>query len=495
MPDLGRAGSRRLSGVIHVVSRPRVIEPVFSGLAVTYAIADLYLSGHSIKPGWLFDVEFVSGAEHAPRASLPGRSLPRGLVHSEPAPSAAGWRIRTLATRAVGSIGQHLNYDVIVIGAGATGMMCAIEAGRRGRSVLILERNDQVGRKILISGGGRCNFTNINAEPENYFSQNPDFCRSALASYPPAQFISLVEQHGIPYHEKKLGQLFCDGSSREIVTMLEAECVAAGAEIRVSCEVSFVAQSDGFCLETNLGAFESQSLVVASGGISIPQIGATSFGYKVAQQFGLKRVTLRPGLVPLTWSDQDQVLFESLNGVALEATVSCGNSSFTENILFTQRGLSGPAILQISNAWREGEAIMLDLFPRISMPEILAAWHDQPRQLSAVLSDYAPRRFVQAWCEAYTPSQPLNRYSRRQIDEIAQRLHAWELRPAGTAGFGKAEVTLGGVDTNGLKSKTMEARRVPGLFFIGEVVDVTGWLGGYNFQWAWASGFAAGQVA
>ena len=388
-----------------------------------------------------------------------------------------------------------MKYDVIVLGAGAAGLMCAIEAGRRGRSVLVLERNDEAGRKILISGGGRCNFTNIYAGPENYFSQNPDFCRSALAAYPPSQFIALVDEHHIPYHEKKLGQLFCDGSAREIVAMLEAECEAGGVQIRLSCEVSSVAHTDNFRIETNVGAFESQSLVVATGGLSIPQIGATGFGYKVAEQFAIKRVALRPGLVPLTFSQDERALFESLSGVAIEATVSCGSSSFTENVLFTHRGLSGPAILQISNAWREGEAIIVDLFPRVSMREVLADAHDQPRELSTVLSEHAPRRFVQAWCAAYAPSQPMNRYSSRQLVEIAQRLNAWEVRPAGTAGFGKAEVTLGGVDTNGLQSKTMEARRVPGLFFIGEVVDVTGWLGGYNFQWAWASGFAAGQVA
>ena len=388
-----------------------------------------------------------------------------------------------------------MNYDTIILGAGAAGLMCAIEAGRRGRTVLVLERNDEVGRKILISGGGRCNFTNAYAGPEHFFSQNPDFCRSALAAYPPSKFIALVERHNIRYHEKKLGQLFCDGSSGEIVGLLEAECAAAGVQIRLGCEVQSVAQSANFRLETNFGAFESASLVVATGGLSIPQIGATGFGYKVAEQFAIKRVALRPGLVPLTFAKDEQARFESLSGVAIEATVSRGSSSFTENVLFTHRGLSGPAILQISNAWREGEAITVDLFPRVDMREVLAGAHGQPRELSTVLSDYAPRRFVQTWCAAYAPSQPMSRYSHRQLDEIAQHLHAWELRPAGTAGFGKAEVTLGGVDTKGLQSKTMEARRVPGLYFVGEVVDVTGWLGGYNFQWAWASGFAAGQVA
>jgi len=388
-----------------------------------------------------------------------------------------------------------VNYDVIVLGGGAAGLMCAIEAVRRGRSVLVLERNDQVGRKILISGGGRCNFTNIYAEPHHFFSENPHFCRSALAAYTPSQFIALVEQHGIAYHEKKLGQLFCDGSAREVVAMLESECAASNVEVRLSCEVSAVSKPALFHLETNLGVFQSESLVVATGGLSIPQIGATGFGYVVAEKFGLKRVARRPGLVPLTFSRDEQQLFESLSGVAIEATVSCGSSSFTENVLFTHRGLSGPAILQISSAWREGEAFTVDLFPRVSMLEILTALHDQPRELVSVLGDHAPRRFVQAWRAASAPSQPMNRYSVRQIEAIARRLHAWELRPTGTAGFGKAEVTVGGVDTNDLQSKTMEARGVPGLYFIGEVVDVTGWLGGYNFQWAWASGFSAGQVA
>ncbi|MEO6924455.1 MAG: NAD(P)/FAD-dependent oxidoreductase [Bryocella sp.] len=388
-----------------------------------------------------------------------------------------------------------MNYDVVVLGGGAAGLMAAMEAGRRGRSVVVLERNEQVGRKILISGGGRCNFTNIYAEPENYFSQNPHFCRSALAAYSPGQFIALVEQHNIPYHEKKLGQLFCDGSAREIVQMLEEECAAAGVEIWLGCEIASVERAGHYRLETNFGRFETESLVVATGGLSIPQIGATAFGYKVAEQFGIKRVALRPGLVPLTFPEGEREWFEALSGVAVEATVSCGGSSFTENMLFTHRGLSGPAILQISNAWREGETIAVDLFPRVSMQEVLGAAQDQPKDLAAVLSEHAPRRFVQAWCAAFAPSRPMNRYNSREIDVIAQRLHAWELRPVGTAGFGKAEVTLGGVDTSALQSKTMEARAVPGLYFVGEVVDVTGWLGGYNFQWAWASGFAAGQVA
>ncbi len=385
------------------------------------------------------------------------------------------------------------NYDVIIIGGGAAGLMCAMEAGRRGRSVLLLERNDQLGKKILISGGGRCNFTNINAGPDNYFSQNPDFCRPALAAYTPAHFIALVEQHKIPYHEKKLGQLFCDTTSRSILDMLERECKAAGVEIRLSCDVRSVARPSDFDLETNAGTFTATSLVIATGGLSIPQLGATAFGYKIAKQFGIKRVALRPGLVPLTFSKEQLQFFQALSGVSLEATVRCGENAFTENILFTHRGLSGPAVLQVSSCWSEGEPILVDLFPHVSMAKVLAAARGQARELVTVLSAYAPKRFVQAWCAAYAPSRPMQRYTQRELDDIAQRLHAWELRPAGTAGYGKAEVTIGGIDTRELQPETMESRRVPGLFFIGEVLDVTGWLGGYNFQWAWASGHAAGQ--
>lgn len=382
-----------------------------------------------------------------------------------------------------------------MVGAGAAGLMCAIEAGRRGRSVVLLEHNEAIGKKILISGGGRCNFTNVYTSPENYFSQNPDFCRSALAAYGPEQFIEMVERHGIAYHEKKLGQLFCDGSSREIVAMLQAECDTAGVEIRLNCSVSSVTRNVGLALETNLGPLQGNSLVIATGGLSIPQLGASGFGYDVAKQFGLKRVDVRPGLVPLTFSGAEKAFFERLSGVSVEARVSCGPESFTENVLFTHRGLSGPAILQISSCWPAGKPITVDLAPRMAMLDVLIAARGQNRELATVLSDYLPKRFAQAWCAAFATAKPLDRYSAVELEQIAARLQAWELRPAGTAGFGKAEVTVGGVDTNELRSKTMESRTVPGLFFVGEVVDVTGWLGGYNFQWAWASGFAAGQVA
>ncbi|MGK2965679.1 MAG: NAD(P)/FAD-dependent oxidoreductase, partial [Tepidiformaceae bacterium] len=379
-------------------------------------------------------------------------------------------------------------------GGGAAGLMCALEAGRRGRSVLVLERNDELGRKILISGGGRCNFTNVNAGPENYFSQNPHFARSVLARYPAARFIEMVEAHGIAYHEKKLGQLFCDGSASQIVDMLADECVDAGVEIMVGCDVVDVTRRDGFVVATGTRTFVGESLVIASGGLSIPKIGATGFGYRVAEQFGLRRVAVRPGLVPLTFSREEHLFFERLSGVAVEATVSCEGISFTENVLFTHRGLSGPAILQVSSAWREGRPIFVDLLPRESALEVLDAARDDARELVTVLGEHLPKRFAQAWCAAYAPSRQMRRYSTTEIEAIAQRLERWELVPAGTAGYAKAEVTLGGVDTDELRS-TMESRKVPGLYFIGEVVDVTGWLGGYNFQWAWASGYVAGQNA
>jgi predicted Rossmann fold flavoprotein len=385
--------------------------------------------------------------------------------------------------------------DVVVIGGGAAGLMCAIEAGQRGRSVALIEHNEAIGKKILISGGGRCNFTNLYASPEHYYSQNPNFCRSALTSYGPDRFIELVERHGIPYHEKKLGQLFCDGSAREIVDMLQRECDAAGVKIRVNCEVRTVTRHNQFEVSTDSGVLSGESLVVATGGLSIPPLGASGFGYDIARQFGLRQVAVRPGLVPLTFSGPDKAFCESLSGVSIEAAVSCAGHAFTENVLFTHRGLSGPAILQISSVWPAGKPITVDLAPRTSMLEVLMAARGHGKELVSVLSEHLPRRFAQAWCAAFAASRQIDRFSDRELEDLAAKLHAWQLRPAGTAGYSKAEVTVGGVDTRDLNSKTMEARTVPGLFFIGEVVDVTGWLGGYNFQWAWASGFAAGQVA
>ena len=386
-----------------------------------------------------------------------------------------------------------MKYDVIVIGGGAAGLMCAIEAGKRGRSVAVLEHNERLGMKILISGGGRCNFTNLHVGPENYLSANPHFCKSALARYPPADFLALVERHGIAWHEKKLGQLFCDTSSREIVAMLQRECDAARVRILLNCVAREVRKPRLYELVTNQGTLTAEALVVATGGLSFPKMGVTDFGYRLARQFGLKLVEPRPGLVPLTFSEADQQFFADLSGVSIDTAVRWNGHAFRENLLFTHRGLSGPAILQISNYCRDGDAITVDLLPQQSAFEFLTAVRNQARELATVLSERLPRRFVQSWCARFVPSQAMNRYSNRQLEDIARRLHNWELCPAGTEGYAKAEVTVGGVDTSGLSSKNMEAHAVPGLSFIGEVVDVTGWLGGYNFQWAWASGFAAGQ--
>ncbi len=383
-----------------------------------------------------------------------------------------------------------LDYDVIILGGGAAGLLAAITAGRRGRRVLLLEGNSRVGRKIEISGGGRCNFTNLGAAPENYLSQNPDFCRSALARFTPWDFLALVERHGIAYHEKTLGQQFCDGSAREIVAMLLAECAAARVEVRCGVRVLGVEKGDRFRVRTEPGAFTGASLIVATGGLSLPKLGATDFGYRLAQQFGLPIIPLRAGLVPFTgsgWSD--------LAGVALPIAAKCAGARFREAMLFTHRGLSGPAILQISNYWQPGQPLALDLLPDAQAAEILqAAKHDR-RAFVPTLSAYWPRRFAEAWAGREAPARPLAHWKDSEIAAHAAHIHAWPFQPSGTEGYATAEVTLGGVDTRALSSKTMEARTVPGLFFVGEVVDVTGWLGGYNFQWAWASGHAAGSVA
>lgn len=396
-----------------------------------------------------------------------------------------------------------LNRDVIVIGGGAAGLFCAIQAGKRGRKVLVLEHCETIGKKIGISGGGRCNFTNIYTNPDNFTSANPHFCKSALARYTPADFVSFVEKHGIAYHEKKLGQLFCDGSSQQIIDLLLWECEAAGVEIRCGCQVLNVekdakAGSGSFGVATNQGALRSSSLVIATGGLSIAPLGATDFGYRIARQFGLNIEEPRPGLVPLTLTSQMLKQLAKLSGVSLEARVSCvGKNSkvpeFRENILITHRGLSGPAILQISNYWKRGTPISINLLPEDDVHEMLRSNQSSEVELANLLSRVLPKRFAQAWCELYAVSKPLKQYQAAELNDIAQKVHHMQVTPSGTEGFKKAEVTAGGVSTTELSSQTMEAKHVPGLYFIGEVVDVTGQLGGYNFQWAWASGYAAGQ--
>ncbi len=387
-----------------------------------------------------------------------------------------------------------LKWDVIVIGAGAAGLFCAIEAGKHGRRVLVLEHSDRVGKKIAISGGGRCNFTNVFTNPDNFLSANPHFCKSALARYTPTDFVSLVEKHGIAWHEKKLGQLFCDGSSQQIIDLLLRECQTAGVEIRCKCQVLKVNKNDWFGVSTNQGDFESSSLVIATGGLSIAPLGATDFGYRMARQFELRIEEPRPGLVPFTLTSRMLEQLTKLSGVSLDAVVRCDGQDFRENILFTHRGLSGPAILQISSYWKPGTPISIDLLPDQDALGMLTQSQSSAIELVNLLAQHWPRRFAEVWCQLFAATKPLKQYNNPELNDIAARLHDMRITPAGTEGFKKAEVTAGGVSTTELSSQTMEAKRVPGLYFIGEVVDVTGQLGGYNFQWAWASGFAAGQV-
>lgn len=389
------------------------------------------------------------------------------------------------------------SYDVVVIGAGAAGMMCAIEAGKRGRSVLVLDRAAKPGEKIRISGGGRCNFTNIHTSPKNFLSGNPHFCISALSRYTQRDFIALVERHGIAYHEKTLGQLFCDGSARQIIDMLVSEMQDRGAELAVSTEVRDVSRTvEGFTLSLSSGTVACQSLVVACGGKSIPKMGATGFGYELATQFGLAVVETRPALVPLTFDARTLERLAPLAGNAVDAEVGCGKTRFSEAMLFTHRGLSGPSILQISSYWREGDEIRIAMLPGRDVAELLrTARRVNGRQaVQTVLANHLPKRLAQAVAERSGIDGNLADLTDLQMKTVEAAVNDWRIKPAGSEGYRTAEVTLGGVDTNGLDQKTMQAKSVPGLFFIGEVVDVTGWLGGYNFQWAWSSGWVAGQV-
>ena len=386
------------------------------------------------------------------------------------------------------------HHDVIVIGGGGAGMFCAFTAANRGKSVLLLEHNESVGKKIGISGGGRCNFTNIHATAANYISGNPDFCKSALARYSPWDFITLGERHGIPYHEKKLGQQFCDESSRRIITMLETECREAGARILCNCRVEDVAKNDRFNVLTSLGTFTADAVVVATGGLSFAKLGATDIGHRIARKFGIGVTALRPGLVPLTFMPGEQSFFEPLAGVSLPVRVNHAGKSFEEAMLFTHRGVSGPAILQISSYWREGETLSFDLLPSGESSGDFSAMIRSGNTPVQALSRTWPRRFAEAWCARNAPDKPLAHCTKSETEALTRTLHGWEAPFAGTEGYPKAEVTLGGVETGELSSKTMEARKAPGLYFIGEVVDVTGWLGGYNFQWAWASAHACGTA-
>ncbi len=387
--------------------------------------------------------------------------------------------------------------DVIVIGAGAAGLMCAIEAGKRKRKVLVLEQANKPGKKILMSGGGRCNFTNTHIVPADYISHNPHFCKSAFSRYTQWDFIELVKRYDIPFHEKKLGQLFCDNKSQDILNMLLTECEQADVAIRLNTKIERIEKNDEqtFKITSNRGVFCCQSLVIASGGLSIPTMGASPFGYKVAEQFGIKVWPTRAGLVPFTLHVAEKEKLSELSGVSVDCLVSNERISFRENILFTHRGLSGPAVLQISSYWQAGEPVSINLLPEIDACALLKTTKQtQPqKQLKSILTEFLPKRLVEVLFNSEIAEKKMATISHQQLEDVAQVLNAWQVKPNGTEGYRTAEVTLGGVDCDAISSKTMSAIHVPGLYFIGEVLDVTGWLGGYNFQWAWSSGWVAGQ--
>ena len=384
-------------------------------------------------------------------------------------------------------------FDVVILGGGAAGLMCAIEAGKRGRSVAVLERAGRIGKKILISGGGRCNFTNLHCQPENFISGNPHFAKSVLAAYTPADFIQLVEKHGIKYHEKTLGQLFCDGSAQQIVSMLESECRDAGVRIVTGLNVESVQNNASFTIRAGENEFHAAALVVATGGLSIPKIGATSFGYELAQQVGLDIIDTRPALVPLLFKAHDRQCYSDLTGISAEVVTMAGKQRFREKMLFTHRGLSGPAILQVSSYWKPSTSVTIDLAPGHDFTAPIRNNKVARRDLSALkaaLRAVLPQRLADRWLDLHPPAA----WTNHALAELERQAHSWIVVPESTDGYDKAEVTAGGVDTHELSAKTMESRKVPGLYFIGEVVDVTGHLGGFNFQWAWASGYCAGQA-
>ena len=385
-------------------------------------------------------------------------------------------------------------FDAVIIGAGAAGMMCGRTAGQRGRKVLLLERSPNVGQKILISGGGRCNFTHLRVEPKNYLSDNPHFCKSALSRFTPLDFIKLIEKHGIAYHEKAPGQLFCDDRAHRIVDLLLRECKAAGVIVKTGCAVKRVERKDAFSVQTDAATYTAPALVVATGGLSYPQTGATGFGYEIAEQFGLAVIACRPALVPLYYQSADVKRYGSLSGISIFAAVATGSTTFTDAVLFTHKGLSGPAILQLSSYWTPGEPITLDLLPHLRLKDTIMKWKsERPKAgLKTLLKEHLPERLVQRFLELHGHNRPVHRLTEQDSESLARIFHHWQIQPGATAGYGKAEVTQGGVDTRELSSKTFESRKVSGLYFIGEVLDVTGWLGGFNFQWAWASGHCAG---
>ncbi|HMK56633.1 MAG TPA: NAD(P)/FAD-dependent oxidoreductase [Dissulfurispiraceae bacterium] len=383
--------------------------------------------------------------------------------------------------------------DVVIVGAGASGLMCAIEAGKRGRSVAIVDHMGRIGSKIRVSGGGRCNFTNIYSSPSNYISANPHFCKSAIARFAPRNFIDIIEKHRIDYYEKEKGRLFCSKTAEEIVRMLHDECRRAGVEIMLNCRVGKISRSDGFRVSLNDAVIQSSSLVIATGGLSYPDLGATDFGFSTAKRFSLKIQEPRPALVPLVFARRDLESYRELSGLSFSAALSCGKRRFNDEVLFTHKGLSGPAALQISSYWVPGEDLEIDLFPDMDIFGILTAKRSSRIEMANLLAEYIPRRLAHKWTDRNASSRPLCTYSEKELRDISLRLHSWRLTPRGTEGYGRAEITAGGVDTDELSSKTMETKKVPGLYFVGEVVDVSGQLGGHNLQWAWSSGYAAGQ--
>jgi predicted Rossmann fold flavoprotein len=383
--------------------------------------------------------------------------------------------------------------DVIIIGAGGSGLFCATEAGKRGKSVLVLDHAQEIGSKIRISGGGRCNFTNLHISSEHYISQNPHFCKSALSRYAPEDFLSLLRKYRILFHEREAGQLFCDATSSEIIAMLRAECEKTGAEFLLGCGVKNIAHHDLFSVTTDLGTFQSRSLVIATGGLSYPKLGASDFGIRIAEQFKINIIEPKPGLVPLTFGAKDLNIFRGLSGVSIFSEVASNRTSFRGNLLFTHRGLSGPAILQISSYWNEGETLSVNLLPGVNVDELLLSNRQSKKEIRNLLSRFLPSRFSQVWCATYLTTRPICQFTEKELRDAAEKLHAWQVKPSGSEGYGVAEVTVGGIDTNEISSKTMETKKVPGLYVIGELLDVTGQLGGYNLHWAWASGYAAGH--